>query len=231
MSLSMTDITKLPNEVELRDITNVLQFTAKEATGQQIYKGNELLPGWERLNYNIRGNSLTYWISPTDVAVEFMKDVDDVRENLSIKSDSMLHFVFTYYTMNDASWAVFAQRLFTKHVVDYIREHLGDNIAEIDGNDVFIIDQGRKKFSVSIAGIAPGLTKFHFGINVQSSGAPAGVEISSLSDLMKIYYDMYSEPDNDQNNPFYPANFVTNVIRNFVAELEDIIDDSQKAIF
>jgi hypothetical protein len=220
------NLTQLPQQVDLSDITKVLQFSAKEATGQPIYKGNELLPGWERLNYNVRGNSLVYWISPTDVSVEFMKDVDDVRENLSIRSDSMLHFVFTYYTMNDATWAVFAQRLLTKHITEYIRTHLGNDVVRVDGNDVFV--DGRK-FSVSIAGIAPGLVKFHFGINVESKGAP--IPVSSLSDLMQLHYDMYNMPNTDEENPFLPHNFVTNVVRNFVTELEDIIDDSQKAVF
>jgi hypothetical protein len=219
----------LPKQIDLSDITKVLQFSATEATGQPIYKGNELLPGWERLNYNVRGNSLVYWVSPTNVSVEYMKDVDDVRENLSIRSDSMLHFIFTYYTTNDATWAVFAQRLLTKHIVDYIKLHLGESVVKVDGNDVYIVDAGEKrKFSVSIAGIAPGLVKFHFGVNVESKGAP--IPVSSLSDLMKLYDDMYSQPD-DLLNPFLPMNFVINVIRNFVIELEDIIDDSQKCVF
>jgi hypothetical protein len=219
---TVTNLTQLPAQIDVSDITDVLSFKVVEATGQPIYRGNELLPGWERLNYNVRGNSLVYWISPTDVSVEFMKDVDDVRENLSIKSDSMLHFVFTYYTMNDATWAVFAQRLLTRHIVDYIRHYLSERVARIDGNDVFV--DGRK-FSVSIAGIAPGLTKFHFGINVESKGAP--IPVSSLTDLMNIY----DNKDSSDSNPFLPANFVTNVVRNFVTELEDIMDDSQKCVF
>lgn len=226
MANSVSSLTQLPTQVDLADITNVLQFSAKEATGQSIYKGNELLPGWERLSYNVRGNSLVYWISPTDVSVEFMKDVDDVRENLSIRSDSMLHFVFTYYTMNDATWAVLVQRLFTKHITDYIRQHfIQQNIVRVDGNDVFV--DGRK-FSVSIAGIAPGLTKFHFGINVESKGAP--IPVSSLSDCMEEYTKQNPQIL-EKDNPFLPSNFVTNVVRNFVAELEDIVDDSQKAVF
>lgn len=218
-------LSTLPSSIDISDLLNVLQFSVKEATGQSIYKGNELLPGWERLNYNIRGNSLIYWISPTDVSVEFMKDVDDVRENLSIKSDSMLHFVFTYYTSNDATWAVFAQRLLTKHIVEYVRAHLGSSVVRVDGNDVFI---GGRKFSVSIAGVSSGLVKFHFGINVESKGAP--IPVSSLSDCMTLYDAQYSNSNWEENNPFLPSNFVTNVTRNFVAELEDIIDDSQKAI-
>lgn len=218
-------LSTLPSSIDISDLLNVLQFSVKEATGQSIYKGNELLPGWERLNYNIRGNSLIYWISPTDVSVEFMKDVDDVRENLSIKSDSMLHFVFTYYTSNDATWAVFAQRLLTKHIVEYVRTHLGSSVVRVDGNDVFI---GGRKFSVSIAGVSSGLVKFHFGINVESKGAP--IPVSSLSDCMTLYDAQHSNSNWEENNPFLPSNFVTNVTRNFVAELEDIIDDSQKAI-
>ena len=226
---TMVNLVQLPKQVDLGDITKVLQFSAQEATGQPIYRGNELLPGWERLNYNVRGNSLVYWISPTDVSVEFMKDVDDVRENLSIKSDSMLHFVFTYYTMNDATWAVFAQRLLTKHVTEYIRSYLGNQFVRVDGNDIFInTGYEEKKFSVSIAGIAPGLVKFHFGINVESKGAP--IPISSLCDLMEAF-EFNAQHISKQDNPFLPANFVTNVVRNFVTELEDIIDDSQKAVF
>src|SRR5271170_2745710 len=115
-------LTQLNLPTNLTFNTNIVNFKAVHADKQNIYKGNELLPGWERLNYNVRGNSMVYWISPTDVSVEYMKDVDDVRENLSIKSDSMLHFIFTYYTMNDASWAVMVQRLLTKHITEYIKD-------------------------------------------------------------------------------------------------------------
>lgn len=211
----------LPQEVNVD--TKIVNFKAVHAQNQNIYIGSELLPGWERLNYNVRGNSLVYWISPTNVSVDYMKDVDDIRENLSIKSDAMLHFIFTYYTMNDASWVVLVQRLFTKHVTEYIKTFLSPSVVTVDGNDVFVLG---KKFSVSIAAISAGVAKFHFGINVENQGAP--IPISGLVDLQNIYNASYDFPDSP--NPFSPEIFVKNVVENFILELDDILDDSQKAI-
>lgn len=206
--------------------TNIIKLKPFYAYKETIYRGNELDFGWERLKYGIKGNSIAYWVSPTNVSVEFMKDVDDVREQLSIKSDKMLHFIFTFFTSNDSTWAVLVQRLFTRHVTDYIRKNL-DYLTDIqiDGNDVFI--SGRK-FSVSIAVPGSGFIKFHYGINVSDTGAP--IPVSCLNYL----YDEWAKANelcSNSKNPFELEKFIEGVLCNFIYELDDIFDDSQKAVF
>ncbi len=140
------------------------------------YTGKELYPNWIYKNHNILGDAIVGFIGECDVKIENMADISDVLSNSPIYSRKMLHFIVEHFNIRLIE-GILRQRL----LIGIIRESLiksGINPGLLfrKGDDLFYKDG---KLSVSIAAKSINSVLIHFGININSSGAPvkaAGLE-------------------------------------------------------
>lgn len=187
------------------------------------YDGSQLVPNYFRSRdsrFKVSSNTIAHWISSTDVSVGFMKDVDDVQQNLSIKSDSMQHFILEVKNVTSPLELVLIQRMFTRCVVEQtyslIRAYTTQEVhSEIDGNDVyFTYNHQKKKFSVSIAVPYNHYGLIHFAYNLVDTNTPIPVfSLSQLPDLENLENQLRDW-----------------ILKAFIREYEDCVKDSFKAV-
>ena len=120
-----------------------------------------------------------------------MVDLEDRFQAARIEAKEMLHFLGEWFD-GDLNLAIARQRL----LIAGFGERLGALLPAgrrllRKGNDLYVLGEGEPaKLSVSIVTATPVSTLFHFGVNVDASGAPVraiglkelGVDVDALAE-------------------------------------------------
>lgn len=136
------------------------------------YDGTQLRSHFAYDNFNILGDSIVSFVGPCDVQTKSMVDLEDVHQNLFIRSESMLHFIVEHFHF-DLTHTIALQRL----LISLIIEDIHDAVPEVRlirrGDDIF---DDAYKLSVSIATSSPVSQLIHVGVNVSAKGAPVAAK-------------------------------------------------------
>jgi hypothetical protein len=135
------------------------------------YTGSELAPHWISARTKVFQSSIVAFRGPCRVDTGEMVDLEDSRAHRFIESKEMLHFLGEWFD-GSLELAVARQRLLIAGFSEILRAKLPPATAQSvkrRGNDLFI---GDGKLSVSIVTASPISTLFHFGVNIDPSGAP-----------------------------------------------------------
>lgn len=135
------------------------------------YNGTQLHSHWIFESTGILGDSLVGFVGACDVGVENLVDLEDVRNEQPIFSQSMLHFIGEFFDIS-LKETVLLQRLLISLIQQRLKESVGAQfIAPIIrmGNDLYERDL---KLTVSIATASPVSTLIHAGINIKSERTP-----------------------------------------------------------
>ncbi len=136
------------------------------------YDGSQLRPLFAYENYKILGDSIVAWIGPCNITLDHMVDLEDKIENAQICGDEMVHFIIEIFG-SDLTAAVSLQRLFASIAKDYIQLETKNKFSLVrEGDDIYLIDQGKKKLSISIASKSSVSSMIHFAMNVVNEGTP-----------------------------------------------------------
>lgn len=172
------------------------------------YTGKELQPHFAYKNYAIQGDSILGFIGECEVKLTEMVDIQDVLEDAPIYSKKMLHFIVEHFNMELVEGVV-RQRLLVNIAKEQFLKYMPiESNIERRGDDLYFAD---KKLSVSIATKSITSVLIHFGININSDGAP--IEASGLTSDMEL--KNITEIGND-------------IIKAYAKECEDIINASTK---
>ncbi|MBC7456906.1 MAG: DUF366 family protein [Bdellovibrionaceae bacterium] len=145
------------------------------------YDGSQLRPLFAYENYKVLGDSIISWIGPCNITLDHMVDLEDKIENAQICGDEMLHFIIEVFG-SDLTAAVSLQRLFASIAKDLIQLETKSKFNLIrEGDDIYHIDQGQKKLSISIASRSSVSSQIHFAMNIVNDGTP--VSTACLKDL------------------------------------------------
>ncbi|MFH1452356.1 MAG: DUF366 family protein [Armatimonadota bacterium] len=159
-------------------------LTAKFIEKEINYDGSQLSPHYIYTNFDILGNAVISFAGKCDVKLDKMVDLADVKENASIYSEKMLHFIAEFFD-NNLVKSIYRQRLFICVIKEIIENRIGDCKITRSGDDLYIDD---KKLTVSIATVSPVSSLIHTGINISSKKTP--VKTISLEDLGLDYRDI-----------------------------------------
>jgi uncharacterized protein len=150
------------------------------------YSGKELAAHWISQRTGLYQSSIVAFRGPTSVRSSEMVDLEDRRKHLHIEAKEMLHFLGEWFD-GDLNLAVTRQRLLIAGFAEELRRNLKPVRAHElfrRGNDLFFLDgHGAQPFklSVSIVTASPISTLFHFGVNIDTTGAP--VKAIGLNEL------------------------------------------------
>ena len=157
------------------------------------YYGEELAPHWIAKRTKKFGSAIVAFRGPCSVKTESMVDMEDRQANERIEAKEMLHFLGEWFDC-DLDRAVLRQRLFVAGFAELLGTHMkSSGTITRHGNDLFWIHGPlRKKISVSVVTASPVSTLFHFGVNIDPSGAPVpaiglpelGIEPTSIAKQM-----------------------------------------------
>jgi len=163
------------------------------------YDGSQLSSHFAYREFGIKGDSLVSFIGPCDVLIQSMVDLEDVKANKTIYSQSMLHFIVEHFH-NDLTLCICKQRL----LMSLMQEELQDSIQGLRikrvGDDLF---DDHFKLTVSIATSSSVSTLIHAAINIVSEGTP--LPTRGLSDYK-----------------LNPHAFARSVMNRYVAELQGV---------
>jgi hypothetical protein len=145
------------------------------------YTGHELAPHWISARTGVFASAVVAFRGPCEVATSELVDLEDQRENETIRAGEMLHFLGEWFE-GDLLLGIARQRLFIAGFAELLSAKLSGRRVERRGNDLFVEQKGESaKLSVSIVTASPVSTLFHFGVNIDASGAP--VRAIGLKDL------------------------------------------------
>jgi hypothetical protein len=171
---------------------------ARFLKGSIPYHGAELNSLWAYRNHGVRGDSIVAFIGPCEVKVESLVDLEDAKAGAFIYSPKMLHLVAEHFEL-DLEAAILRQYLLVGIAQDELNARQRKARVVREGNDLYVgTGKGRKKLSVSIATLSPVSSKIHFGINIQTEGAPVpalglkalGIDPKAFGDtLLRRYVD------------------------------------------
>lgn len=144
---------------------------------ERPYTGVELRPHFLLTELGLKGSAVGAFIGPCQVKTEHMVDWEDRLNHDHIAARSMVHFLGEFFgiTLREG---VLAQRLFVAIAQQALNARLEKFAVVRDGDDLF---WDRKKLTVSIVTASPVSQLLHFGINIDSAGAP--VAAAGLKDL------------------------------------------------
>lgn len=166
------------------------------------YTGVQLAPHWIYKNFNIMGNAIVAFVGACDVNLDHMVDIEDVINNEPIYSKKMLSIIEENFNSSLVEM-VYKQRLLVTITKELIEKNYPKVNITRSGDDLFI---GDKKLSVSIATKSITSSLIHFGLNIDSEGAP--VNAADLTndvgviDIEKFALDLlylYQQEVNDIN--------------------------------
>ena len=143
------------------------------------YTGHELSPHWIAKRTGEFCSAIVAFQGPCLVETSEMVDCEDNFQGAHIRAQKMLHFLGEWFE-GDLSLGIARQRLFIAGFADLVRARLRspDLSVQRRGNDLFV---GKGKLSVSIVTATPVSCLFHFGVNLDASGAP--VQAVGLAEL------------------------------------------------
>lgn len=160
------------------------------------YTGLELSSLWIYKNTDIQGDAVVSFIGPAELDSETMVDMEDVKANDRIYSESMVHFLGEFFDL-DLEKTVYRQRLLMVLIKEALEKRIGEILSR-KGDDIY---DGDSKLTVSIATSSPTSTLIHAGINVLSQNTP--VKTRGLFD-----YDVE------------PSSFAKEILKEFKQEIE-----------
>ncbi len=111
------------------------------------------------------------FIGSCDVSPEHVVDMEEVRSGEPIRAAVMLHVLGEHFGRYDTT----AAALVGRHVASVMAEVLlamGAKDLLRSGDDLYI---GKSKLSVSVATVSAVSICWHFGLNIDGSGAPVDV--------------------------------------------------------
>lgn len=139
------------------------------------YTGAELAPHWISRRTREYASAIVAFRGACRVDTGEMVDLEDSRANRFIEASEMLHFLGEWFD-GTLELAVARQRLLIAGFAELLRSRLPAEKAHAvirRGNDLYVGSQGGDaKLSVSIVTASPVSTLFHFGVNIDASGAP-----------------------------------------------------------
>lgn len=166
------------------------------------YTGSQLSPHWIYNNFDLNGDSIVAFMGPCTVDINSMVDLADVKNNDTIYSPLMLHFIMEFFD-EDLYRAIHRQRLFIVHIKEKIESMVTGRKFLREGDDIYLVDDEKRKLSVSIATRSMVSTLIHVGINIDTEGTPV-----KTSGLRELGVD--------------PVQFASEVVSGYIDELEDI---------
>jgi len=141
------------------------------------YSGRELRSHFVREVSGIKVDGVVAFIGACNVSGDSLVDLEDSEAGDFIESAEMLSFIGEHFGVPIVE-ANLRLRLFAsivKDVLEELTDHL--NISR-EGDDLFVDDA---KLTVAISTVSPVSSLFHFGINIDPSGAP--VRAAGLGEL------------------------------------------------
>ncbi|MGZ3694927.1 MAG: DUF366 family protein [Bdellovibrionota bacterium] len=148
------------------------------------YTGAELAPQWISARTGVFASSIVAFRGACFVNTSELVDLEDQREGETIQAKEMLHFLGEWFE-NDLSLGIARQLLFIAGFADLVNARItGGQRVIRKGNDLYVEDSSAGvvgKLSVSIVTASPISTLFHFGVNIDPTGAPvSAVGLSAL---------------------------------------------------
>ncbi len=131
------------------------------------YTGKELRSHFAYDRFNIQGDSLLAFCGESEVTVDHLVDIADVKDNAPIYSENMLHFIDEFFYV-DLEMAILKQRLLMAIIKDEISSLSGASLIR-EGDDIY---EEKAKLSVSIATSSPVSFMIHAGVNISSKNTP-----------------------------------------------------------
>lgn len=139
------------------------------------YTGRELRPHWIAERCGFFADTIVAFRGPCRVETPELVDLEDRAARARIEAAEMLHFLAEFFH-NDLNRSILEHRLFIAMFVEELRARLKpEDAARVvrRGNDIFVRDkESLRKLSVGIVTASPVSTLFHFGVNLNESGAP-----------------------------------------------------------
>lgn len=178
-----------------------MSLFTKYLDGKITYTGKELSPHWIAASTGEFRSGIVAFRGGCTVETGEMVDLEDRFQNAHIQAKEMLHFLGEWFE-GDLNLAIARQRLFIAGFADLLRARLAPEKSSAisrRGNDLYF--QESAKLSVSIVTATPVSTLFHFGVNVDFSGAPVkaaglsllGVDPGELAQAtLKLWADEWS---------------------------------------
>jgi hypothetical protein len=156
------------------------------------YTGSELRSHFVREYAGIQGDGVIAFAGTCDVWGEGLVDLEDAEEGSSIKARRMLHFIGEHFQcpLREGN---FRLRLFATIQKEVLEGLVSGLRITRRGDDLFV---GERKLTVAISTSSPTSVLFHYGINIDPSGAPVqaigleelGVDIESFAGAVLARY-------------------------------------------
>jgi len=146
-------------------------FTLLEAAflaAEIEYTGSELRSHFVREKAGIGGDGVIAFTGACRVAGSRLVDLEDAEEQHEIVAKQMLHFIGEHFLCPLKEGNV-RLRLFASIVKETLEEMSPGIAVTRDGDDLFV---GDRKLTVAICTVSPLSLLFHFGVNINPSGAP-----------------------------------------------------------
>ncbi|MBP2031007.1 hypothetical protein J2755_001955 [Methanohalophilus levihalophilus] len=155
------------------------------------YDGSQISSLWAYSAFGIQSDSIVAFRGACDVVPDHMIDLEDLRQNESIESPDMLHFIVEHFDSTDLKLVYARQRLFTTIFASVLADE-GIEVGR-DGDDLFV---NGKKLSISIASTSAISQKIHFGVNVThdfyGNLKEAGMSEERAINLLDIVSEKYA---------------------------------------
>ncbi len=133
-----------------------------------VYDGRQLKTHFGLEKTGIFGSLVLAFIGKCEVQTSELVDWEDRLNSDFIRAKKMLHFVGEFYGTSLESTVLY-QRLFMDHARKILSKYSAFQKIKRNGDDLMV---GEQKLSVSIATASPVSTLIHWGINIDSKGAP-----------------------------------------------------------
>lgn len=160
------------------------------------YDGTQLSPLWIYKNFDLKGDAIVSFLGPAELDARTMVDMEDVKANDRIYSESMVHFIAEFFDL-DLEKTVFRQRLLMVTMKEVLEAKL-NRVFTRNGDDIM---DGNAKLTVSIATSSAVSTLIHSGINIVNRNTP--VLTKGLEDY-----------------GVHPPQFAKDVLQSFKSELD-----------
>lgn len=201
------------------------------------YDGSQIEASWAFKSFGIKGSSIITWIGSMNITPDNLKDFEDV--GLEIKSDKIINIIVEHFDEQPANLriAYMRQRLLVVILKDMLSKMGIESIRK--GDDIYIVSKDKskskskssdrlsntvyKKLTVSIATISQSSMKIHLGINITCEGTPEDVETIGI---LELFEDI--NLNNSNLNNINLIDFINNIVKNYIDELNDIELDISK---
>ncbi len=155
------------------------------------YDGSQISSLWAYSAFGIKSDSIIAFRGACDVFPEHMIDLEDLRQNESIESPDMLHFIVEHFDSTDLKLVYARQRLLTTIFASVLVDE--GLTVEREGDDLFV---NEKKLSISIASTSAISQKIHFGVNVShdfyGNLIDAGMSEGQAINLLGVVSEKYA---------------------------------------